>query len=190
MFTDPDTPRGAQLLWRVSIKQLRSRSDEGLEVERLGQLAEDRVEHFRLVGLRLKELGAAVEDDLREHVDGKDRLTRKQHVKEPRDFVLGLHVVGIHGERAGQGEEGLGLRKVGPEFGVRGMQDAGDETELGDGGFEVREHEIADAQKGEAGDGGAAQPGREDEEEDLGDVVVALEVVDVRVAAQDGEDEV
>lgn len=77
-----------------------------------------------------------------------------------------------------------------PELGVHSVQDAGDEAELGDGGFEVGQHEIADAQEGETGDGGAAQPGREDEEEDLGDVVVALEVVNIRVATQDGENEI
>lgn len=82
------------------------------------------------------------------------------------------------------------MGEVGPELGVCGVQDAGDETELGDGGVEVGEHEVPDAEEGEAGDGGTAQPGWEDEEEDLGDVVVALEVVYVRVAAQDGQDEV
>lgn len=190
MLTNADIPRRTQLLGRVPVEELRSRRDEGLQVEWLGELAEDGVEHFGLVGLRLKELGAPIEDDLRKHVDREDGLAREQDVEKARDFVLRLYVVGVHGEGARQGKEGLGLREVGPEPGVRGVQDAGDETELGDGGVEVGQHEIPDAKEREAGDCGAMQPGWEDEEEDLCDVVVALEVVYVGVAAQDGEDQV
>lgn len=60
---------------------------------------------------------------------------------------------------------------------------------MGDGGLQVWEHEVADAQGREAGEGDGAQGGGQDEEKDLADVVVALEVVQVRVATEDGEDE-
>lgn len=190
VLTDADLPRRPQVFRWIPVKQLRGRRDESFKIERLGQLAEDGMEHFGLVGFRLKELSAPVEDDLGKHVDREDGLARKQHVKEPCDFVLRLYVVCVHGERARQGEEWLCLREVGPELGVRGVQDARDEAELGYGGFEVWEHEITYSEERESGHGGATQARREDEEEDLGNIVVALEIVDVGIAAQNREDKV
>lgn len=99
MLADADLPSTAQFLRGVSVKELRGRHDEGLQVERLRELAEDGVEHLGLVRLCLEELGAAVEDDLRKHVDREDGLAREEHIEEARDLVLGLHVVRVHGER-------------------------------------------------------------------------------------------
>jgi hypothetical protein len=60
-------------------------------------------------------------------------------------------------------------------------------------GFRARqggEHEVADAQQGEPRSGGTRGVGTEDEEEDLEDVVVALEVAEGWVESEDGGDEV
>lgn len=187
---DAAVPGGAEGVRGVAGEEAGGVGDEGVEVEGPRELAQDGVEHVGLRGRGLEELGAAAEDDAREEVDGEDGLAREQGVEEARDLAEGAHVVGIHGEGAREGEEGLGLGQVRPEGRVGGAQDGGDEAELGDGGLHVREHEVADAEGGEPGDGGGAQGGRQDEEEDLGDVVVALEVVEVGVAAQYGEDDV
>lgn len=77
-----------------------------------------------------------------------------------------------------------------PEGRVGGAQDGREETELGDGGVEVGEHKVADAEEGQAGDGRGLETWGEDEEEDLGDIVVALKVVEKTVPAEDGEDEI
>lgn len=148
------------------------------------------MEHFGLRGRGVKELCAAVEDDLGKHVDAEDGRPGEEDVEEAGDFAEGLDVVGVHGQGAREGEEGLCMREVGPEARVDGVEDGWDEAELSDGGGEVGQHKVSDAQRREARDGGAAQGGGEDEEEDLGDVVVALEVVQVRVAAENGKDDV
>ena len=98
--------------------------------------------------------------------------------------------MGVHGQGAREGEEGLGGGEVVPEGRVGGEEDVGDQTELGDGRGEGGEHEVADAEGREAGYGWGAEGVGEDEEEDLADVVVALEVVEVGVAAEDFEDQV
>lgn len=77
-----------------------------------------------------------------------------------------------------------------PKAWVRGSEDGREETELGDGGVEVWEHKVADAEEGQTSYGGGLEGGGEDEEEDLGYVVVALEIVEVWIPAEDGEDEV
>lgn len=189
-LADVPGPRATQRLGRETVEQRRGGGHQGVDVEGLGQPAEDGLQHVALGGVRLEELVAAVKDDLREHVDGEDGLAGEQDVEKAGDFVLGLDVVGVHGEGAGEGEEGLSLGEVGPERGVGGAEDAGDEAELGQGGGEVGVHEIAYAQEGEACDGWGAKSGWEDEQEDLGDVVIALEVVDIWITAEDGEDEV
>lgn len=188
VLADSRLPRAAEPLGREAGEELRGGGDQGVDVERLGEFAEDGVQHVGVVGV--EELGAAVEDDLREHVDGEGRLAREEDVEEARDFVLGLDVVGVHGEGAGEGEEWLVLGEVGPEGGVGGVEDDGDEAELGDGGREVGEVKVSYAEEGEACDGWGAKAGWEDEQEDLGYVVVALEVVDIWMATEDGEDQI
>lgn len=73
---------------------------------------------------------------------------------------------------------------------VGGAQDRGDQAQLGHGRVEGGEHEVADAQRGQAGHCWGAEGGWEDEQEHLADVVVALEVAEVGVAAEDFDDEV
>ena len=65
---------------------------------------------------------------------------------------------------------------MGAELGVGGAEDVGDEAELLGRGGEGGEEEVADAEEGEAGYERGALRGVEDEEEDLADVVVALDV--------------
>lgn len=164
-------------------------SNQRLQVQRPRQLTQDRMQHLRLITGRLEQLPAARAHDGGEHVDAEDGLAREQHVEEARDVAEGGDVVRVHGQGAREGEEGLDRGEVPPELGVRGAEDVGEEAELRDGWGEGGEHEVADAEGGEAGDGGGAEGGREDEEQDLADVVVALEVAEVGVAAEDGEDE-
>ena len=70
------------------------------------------------------------------------------------------------------------------------MDDRGDKTQLRERWGKCRQHVVADAQRGEAGHAGRALARLQHQEEDLTDVVVALEVVQVRLAAQDLADEV
>lgn len=164
-------------------------SNKRLQIQRARQLTQNRVQHLRLITGRLKELSTARAHDGGEHVDAEDGLAREEHVEEARDVAERRDVVRVHGQGAGEGEEGLDRGEVPPELGVRGAEDVGQEPELGDGRGEGGEHEVADAEGGEAGDGGVAEGRGEDEEQDLADVVVALEVAEVGVAAEDGEDE-
>ena len=70
------------------------------------------------------------------------------------------------------------------ELRIREPEYGGDEPELCECGSEVREHVVADSEDGEAGDGEGGEGRGEDQEEDLRDVVVALEVVQVGVLPQ------
>jgi hypothetical protein len=79
---------------------------------------------------------------------------------------------------------------VGAEARVDGVDYGGDETELRKRWGEVWQHKIADAEGGETCDGGCAVLGREHEEEHLADVVVTLEVAEVRVATEDFDYEI
>lgn len=73
---------------------------------------------------------------------------------------------------------------------VGGFDYVGNESELGGGRGEVREHEVADSEKGEACEGGSSDGGFENEEEHLADVVVALDVAQERVSPEDFDDQV
>jgi hypothetical protein len=79
---------------------------------------------------------------------------------------------------------------VGAQARVDGVDYGGDEAELRKSGGEVWQHEVADSEGGETCDGGCAVLGREHEEEDLADVVVALEVAEVGVATEDFDYEI
>ncbi len=147
------------------------------------------MQHLGLVAGRVKELFASGADDGREEVQREGRVAGEEDVEEAGYFAEGGDVVGVHGERAGEGEEGLGGGEVVPELGVVEVEDGGDEVELGDGRGEGGEHEVADVEEGEAGEGGELEVWGEQEEEDLGDVVVALEVAEVGVGAEEGDDE-
>lgn len=186
---DAAAPRG-QGLWRVGGEQAGRVGDDGVCAEGLGQLGEDGVEDLRLGGGEGEELCAAADDDLCEYVDGEDGLGGEQGVEEAGYLAEGLDVVGVHGHRAREGEEGLRPREVRRQGRVGGADDVRDQAQLGDGRGEVGEHEVADAQGREPGHGGRAEVRGQDQEEDLAYVVVALEVAQVRVPPQDGEDEV
>jgi hypothetical protein len=185
-----DAAPAAQLLWRVLVEEQGGVRDEALEVQGLRELGEDGVEHLGLRVRGVEELVAAVQDDLGEHVDAEDLLAGQQGVEEPRDGAVGLDVVRVHGQCAREGEEGLRARQVQAQRRVDGGEDVGDQAELCDGRRQVREHEVADAKGGEARYRGGAERGWQHEEEHLADVVVALEVAQIRVAAQGLGDEV
>lgn len=157
--------------------------DDGVEVEVGGQLGEGEVEHVGLVVG--EELGAAAQDDAGEDVEAEGLLAGEEGVEEAGDVAVALHVVGEHGQGVGEGEVGLVAREVRAQGRVRGAQDVGDQVQLRHGGGERGEHEVADPQDGEPGHGEAAQGGREHEEEDLADVVVALEVAEIGLLAED-----
>lgn len=56
---------------------------------------------------------------------------------------------------------------------------------MGNGCVERRKHEIADAQQRQTGHSRHSQIGAEHQQEDLDDVMVALEVAQAGMAAQD-----
>lgn len=68
---------------------------------------------------------------------------------------------------------------------IGGLEDRAEQFELGDGRLKRGEHEVADAQKAQACDCCWGIVGAEDEEEDLDDVMVALEVAQRGVSSQD-----
>lgn len=103
--------------------------------------------------------------------------------------MIRLDIMGVHGQGAGEGVEGLYAGKVAPQLGVGLVEDIWKQPQLRSRGPEVGEHEVADAEDGEAGDDGGAPFWAQDEQEHLADVVVALEVAEVRVAAEDFGDE-
>lgn len=148
--------------------------DEAVEVQVPGQLAQDDVQHVGLVDLEY--LVAAVQDGLGEHVDAKDGLAGDEDVEETGDVVVGLDVVGVHGQGAGEGVEGLDAVKVAAELRVGVRDDVREELELRGGRPKGRQHEVSDSEDREAGDELGSQGRVQDQEEDLADVVVALEV--------------
>lgn len=169
-------------------EQERGLGDDGVEVEVGRQLREREVQH---VGLVVREqLVAAPGHDLREDVDAEDLLARDQGVEEPRDVAVALHVVGEHGQRVGEREVRLVPRQVPAEIRVHGVQDVGDQVQLRDGGRQRGQHEVADPEHGEPGDGRRPQGGRQHEEQHLADVVVALEVAEIGLLAEHLGDEV
>lgn len=162
--------------------------DDGVEVEVGRQLGEGEVQHVGLVVG--EELVAAAGDDVGEDVDAEDLLAREEGVEEARDVAVAPDVVGEHGEGVGEGEVRLVAREVPAELRVHGPQDVGDQAQLHDGGRQRGEHEVPDPEHGEPGDGQRPERGREHEEENLADVVVALEVAQVGLLAEDLGDEV
>ncbi len=77
-----------------------------------------------------------------------------------------------------------------PQVRVGGVQDVGDQLQLLRGRIYGREHEVADAQVGEPHDRLHGGVGPQHQQEDLADVVVALEVVQVAIPPQHLEDEI
>lgn len=75
------------------------------------------------------------------------------------------------------------------ERGVGGAQQGRQEAQVGERGGERGQHEVADAQQREAAQRGHGERGAQDEQQNLRNVVVALEVAEGRVAAQDFGDE-
>jgi hypothetical protein len=164
--------------------------DEGLEIELAGHLGEDEVQHGGIVGGELEELVAAREDDAGVQVDGEDGFAGEEHVEEACDDAVLLDDVGIHGEGAAEGVEGLDVAQVAAQRRIGSLNEVGDQAELVHRGGQGREHEIPDAQQREVGKEACAPGGCEDEEENLANVMVALEVTEKRVAAEDFDDEV
>lgn len=79
---------------------------------------------------------------------------------------------------------------MGIELGVGSLEDGVEEGEVGDGRVEGGEHKIADAEERDAGGRRRGNRGTENQEEDLDDVVVALEVVQRGVSTEDLDDQV
>lgn len=71
------------------------------------------------------------------------------------------------------------------QFGVGGAEDGPEQFELGNGRVERGQHEVADAEEAQAGDGCGCFLRAQDKQEDLDDVVVALEVAQAWVSAED-----
>lgn len=110
---------------------------------------------------------------------------REKEVKQPRDVLVGLHDMSEQGYGAGYGERGLTLRHMVVQLGVGGAEDGSEEFELGYGWVERGQHEVADAEEAQAGNGCGRFLRAKDEQEDLDDVVVALEVAQAWVSAED-----
>lgn len=73
---------------------------------------------------------------------------------------------------------------------IGGFYYVGNEAQLGGGCGEIREHEVAGSEEGEACEGGSSDARVEDKEEHLADIVVALDVAQERVPPEDFNDEV
>lgn len=147
------------------------------------------MQHLRLVLWCIKEFVPARAHDGSKHVDAEDRLTGKKYVKQAGDLAERRNVVRIHGQHASKGKKGLCPRQVTPELGVAGTQDVRDEAQLADGRSERRQHKVTDPQGREPCHRRCADWGRENQEEYLADVMVALKVAEVRIAAQHLDDQ-
>ena len=76
------------------------------------------------------------------------------------------------------------------KLGIGRCKDWMEEGQVGDGGVERGQHEVPDAKEREASHGRRGSRGPEDEEQHLDDIMVALEIVQGGVAAQDLDDDV
>lgn len=172
----------------MRLEEERGVGDDGVEVEVGRQLGQGEVQHVGL--LVLEQLGAPRGDNLGEDVDAEDLLAGDEGVEEARDVAVALDVVGEHGQGVGEGEVRLVPRQVLAQLPVHGAQDVGDQVQLRDGGRQRGQHEVADPKHREPGDGERPQGRREHEEENLADVMVALEVAEIRLLAENLGDEV
>src|SRR5689334_13710606 len=75
------------------------------------------------------------------------------------------------------------------QLGIGGAEDGSQQLKLGYGRIKCRQHEVADAQQAQTSHGSRGIVCAENEEEDLDDVVVALEVAQRWVLAEDFEDD-
>lgn len=132
-------------------------------MQRVGQLREHGVQHLGLVGGDGEQFVGAAQHDLREHVDREDGVAGEQHVEDAGDGAVLLDVVRVHGQDAGDGEERPGERQVLVQLGVHGVDERGDETQLGERGGEGGEHVVPDAEHREARHGRRAAARLEDE---------------------------
>lgn len=112
---------------------------------------------------------------------------REKEVKQPRDVLVRLHDVSKQGYGAGYGERWLTLGHMVVQLGVSGAEDGSKQFELRYGGVERGQHEVPDAEEAQAGDGCGCFLRAKDEQEDLNDIVVALEVAQAWVSAEDVE---
>jgi hypothetical protein len=156
-------------------------------VERLGELTQHDIQDVLVLLVNLEQLLASREHHGSEEVYRHDSIVREEEIKQPRDVLVVLYVVGEHGDGTREGERGLALGHVGEQLGVGGAEDGAEQLELGDGRLERGQHEVADAQDAQAGDGSGRLMCAEDEQEDLDDVVVALEVAQRGVPPEDVE---
>ncbi len=146
--------------------------------------------------------------DAGEHVEREGGLAREQGVEEARDVGQAAHVVGEHGQRVGEGEVGLGARQAPPQQRrVRRRQQVRDQPQLRHRRPQARQHEVPEPQRRQprrrrrprprpgAEEGGGRprprpRPRRQHQQQHLADVVVALEVAQVRLPPQHLGDEV
>jgi hypothetical protein len=101
--------------------------------------------------------------------------------------------VGVEGEGGGEGEERGGLGGEGEmleEVPIGDMEQGGQQMQVGFGTGDGGQHEVPDAEEREAGGGGFGGVGAQDEEQDLDNVVVALEIGQEGMSAEDGGDDV
>lgn len=108
----------------------------------------------------------------------------KKEVKQPCDVLVGLYDVGEQGYGACYSERGLALGQVVVQLGVSGAEDGSKQFELGYGWVERGQHEVPDAEEAQACDGRRCFLRAQDKQEDLDDVVVALEVAQAGVSAE------
>ena len=84
-----------QALWRVCGEQGHRARDQGFQVQRFGQLRQDRVQHFGFVGGDFEQLCASREDDDGEKVDGYHGFLREQEIKQASYVAVFLDIVRI-----------------------------------------------------------------------------------------------
>lgn len=138
----------------------------------------------------LKQLIPSRKHDLRKNIQTKDLLAGKQRIEQARDIRVPPYVVREHSQGIGEREVRLRAADVRAQRRVYRRDDVRDQAKLGDGWAEGWQHEVADAQAGEALDGGRAGAGGQDEQEYLADVVVPLEVAEVRLSPEHLGDQV
>ena len=186
---DPPPLPAAEGCRGQSLKELKGPGNVELDVKGVRHLAELEEEHVLVVLVESKQLVALGQHHGSEQVDGHGGVAGQEEVEKAGDLAVILYVVGEHGDGIGKRKRRLVAGQVGVQARVGSAQQGPQQLELGHGGGNGGEHEVADAQETQAGDGGGGIVGAEDKEEDLDDVVVALEVAQRGVSAQYGEDD-
>lgn len=117
-------------------------------------------------------------------------MSSQEKVKQSSNVLVVLYIMCEHGDGIGNGKRGIAFRQAVVQDWIGGSKYGPQELELGDGRVERREHKVAYAEKAQSCDSGGSLVGTQHQQEDLNDVMVALEVAQGGVAAQDLDNDV